>query len=105
MRLEFWAAQGVPALIAMDTHAGVGLYHVISSIALSGWWGDPVRRGCWQARHRRTGESRARGLCRSDRGVGVAAFVAVCPGEYESRFAPESPALRGEAFLPRSQRD
>ncbi len=27
MRLEFWAAQGVPALVAMDTHAGVGLYH------------------------------------------------------------------------------
>jgi hypothetical protein len=28
---------------------------LISSIAFTGWWGDPVRRGCWQARDRRAG--------------------------------------------------
>ena len=50
MRLELWATQGVPALVAVDTHAGVQLYHV-DLLDRSFLGGRETRFGGVAARH------------------------------------------------------
>ena len=101
MRLEFWAAQGFSALVAMDTHAGVQLYHV-DLLDRSFLGGGETRFGGVAGRHVTAEPGKLdRGLYRSDRETGLAAFIAVCHSAEKSCFTSESPSPRGEDFLPR----